>query len=85
MTETLPSNCLRVLALRVLAVIMQAHPRALTIRQIHKALGWTVNSYTHTILQRLKAAGLVDFEPKKSRTIHATCFYLSNQFDKELL
>ena len=60
--------------LKVLLAIIDIHRRRpVTIRSVCKALGWSSTGYIPRILDDLKAAGLIDWEPEKSSTLRPTC------------
>ena len=68
--ETLPPS-----ALRVLGVIIDAAQdgRTLTWRDLCATLGHTSPNALTNPMKRLRAAGLVSFDPHHARTIRPTC------------
>lgn len=71
-SEYLPAS-----ALRILLVILQAQEKGelLSLRGITRKLGLTgtQGNWTKTMLERLRAAGLITFLDFKHGTIRATC------------
>lgn len=65
--DTIPPS-----VLRILGIILES-PRPMTIREIADQLGFSSNTQIKESVDRLQAAGLVDWERGRSRTIHATC------------
>lgn len=56
--------------LKVVSKLIQKKKNSPSVREITKAAGLNSTSTTYEYLKRLQAKGLVDWEPKKIRTLH---------------
>lgn len=56
--------------LKVISALIKKGNHSPSVREITKAAGLNSTSTTYEYLKRLQAKGLVDWEPKKIRTLH---------------
>lgn len=68
--SALPNNAMRIL----LFILGEADKeKCVTYRQIAKQFGWVTPRYVMQLLEQLKSAGLITWQPKQARTIRPTC------------